>query len=55
MQNYVIPFIKIHGYGISRFIRNLIGRKRCHAVAMYTRRTKYLIERFEFFQTCNVD
>ena len=27
-------FIKIDGYVISRFIRNLIGRKRYHAVAM---------------------
>ena len=29
-----ISFIKIDGYLISRFIRNLIGRKRCHAIAM---------------------
>ena len=29
-----IPFIKIDGYVNSRFIRNLIGWKRCHGVGM---------------------
>ena len=30
----IIPFIKIDGYVISRFIRYLIGRKLCHAAAI---------------------
>ena len=34
-SNIIDPFIKIHGYFISRFIRNLNGRKQCYAVAMY--------------------
>ena len=31
-QIIFIPFIKIDGYVISRFIRNLIGRQRCHCL-----------------------
>ena len=31
-QIIFIPFIKIDGYVISRFIRNLIGHQRCHCL-----------------------